>query len=163
MSGEEIWKDVTEYEGLYRISNTGKIKSLKKDKELIGDVNNDGYRRIRLYKNGCHERLFVHRLVAEHFVKNPHGYPYVNHKDGNKLNNHCSNLEYSTASQNVQHAYDLGLRFKNKLPMKKVRNIKRFYAKSSSATKSGIARMYGVSLRTINNILNDKKSSVQSS
>jgi hypothetical protein len=150
----EVWKPIIDYEGLYKVSNTGKIHSLRKNKNLKGDPNNDGYLRIRLYKN-CHfERLFIHRLVAEHYVKNPHGYPYVNHKDGNKLNNNETNLEYSTASQNIQHAYDLGLRRKDKLPMKKVRNIKRMYKLSTNeVTKTEIARIYGITLRTLNNIL----------
>lgn len=55
--------------------------------------------------------VFVHRCVAEAFIPNIHNYPMINHKDGNKLNNHVENLEWCTCSMNIQHAYDTGLKF----------------------------------------------------
>lgn len=81
---EEIWKDVVGYEGLYQVSNLGRIKRDKlKKPELI----NKGYYRVSLSKDGTVRRYFVHRLVAEAFIPNPEKYPIVNHKDLNPLNN----------------------------------------------------------------------------
>lgn len=84
-------------------NHTGKPKALrhiiKKGYHVVGLTNKDGKRRFR----------FVHRLVAELFIDNPDGLPQINHKDGNKSNNHVSNLEWCTASHNIQHSYKTGL------------------------------------------------------
>lgn len=68
-----------------------------------------GYEKIILTKNNKSTLFSVHRLVALHFVPNPHNKAFVNHKDGNKLNNHASNLEWVTKSENTYHAYETGL------------------------------------------------------
>lgn len=91
----------------YIISNTGDIISPFSNKLLKGWINTDGYRCIQIQGKIC----LVHRLVAELYLK----YPYdiydvvVNHKDGNKLNNAVSNLEYVSRKYNTEHAFDLGL------------------------------------------------------
>lgn len=114
---KEIWKDIKGYEGLYQVSNYGRVKSLDRKSDIDGrlikskilkpGLNNPGYKFVILRKNGISENKMIHRLVAETFLNNP--MDCVNHKDGNKLNNHMSNLEWCTYSENKKHAYETGL------------------------------------------------------
>ena len=105
---EEIWKDVKEYEGLYQVSNMGRVKN---NHEKIRSIRTrkDGYQDIALYKNKNVKYKLIHRLVAEAFLHNPDNKKTVNHKDGDKTNNKVNNLEWSTASENTIHAYEKGL------------------------------------------------------
>lgn len=98
----EIWKPVVGYEGLYEVSNWGRVKSLKFGKELILKpcTNNCGYLHVVLSKNNKQKNFYVHRLVAQAFLPNPHNYPCVNHKDENPLNNNVENLEWCTYEYN---------------------------------------------------------------
>ena len=93
---KEEWRDIKGYEGLYQISNLGRIKSLK---------DNHGKYREKILKPGNSKgKLFkIHRLVAIHFIENPNNYPEVNHKDENPINNHVNNLEWCTAEYNVNY------------------------------------------------------------
>lgn len=101
---KEIWKDICGYEGLYQVSNLGRIKSFRasakfgKPKELIlkPSLINSGYGVVTLYKNGGKEKFQIHRLVASEFLENPQNLPCVNHKDENKINNCVTNLEWCT-------------------------------------------------------------------
>lgn len=102
---QELWKDIPGYEGKYQISNTGKVKSFAKGYERILVPNQS---RSYLYVGLCdhnHKKRtkLVHRLVAEAFVPNPHGYKEVNHKDENKLNNQSDNLEWCTRTYNMAY------------------------------------------------------------
>lgn len=94
--------------GELSVSKEGVVK--KDGKEIRQRKNSQGYMRVCIYKNGKRSRLFVHRLVAKAFIPNPGNKREVNHKDGNALNNHAYNLEWVTPSENIQHAYDTGLR-----------------------------------------------------
>ncbi len=105
----EIWKDIKGYEGLYQISNLGRVKSFRgsaklgKPKEFILKpcLINSGYYVVTLYANNRKKHKFqVHRLVAETFIDNPQGFPCVNHKDEDKTNNCVSNLEWCTYQYN---------------------------------------------------------------
>jgi uncharacterized HNH endonuclease L245 len=78
-------------------------------------TDNVGYKQCNLYKDGKKKYVRVHRLVAELFVPNPNNLPQVNHIDGNKLNNHYTNLEWVNNSQNTKHAFDNGLISKKRL------------------------------------------------
>jgi len=107
----EIWKDITGYNGFYQISNFGRVKSFFKDKKgviLKTHPTRLGYININL-KN---KNLSIHRLVAFAFVKNIDckTKKEVNHFDGNKANNHFTNLKWCTRSENTKHAWDTGLR-----------------------------------------------------
>lgn len=93
----------------YLIGSDGTVIGARNN-QLRVDLNKVGYERVSLCKDGVVKRVFVHKLVAEHYVPNPYGYPIVNHKDGNKRNNNADNLEWTTHQRNLQHALDTGLR-----------------------------------------------------
>ena len=95
----------------FYITTEGKLFNQKTQNWLKGSISG-GYRVFSLrHKNKKYDRL-AHRLVAEAFLENPNNFPLVNHKDGNKLNNCVDNLEWCTASENNQHAYDTELKEK---------------------------------------------------
>lgn len=101
----EIWKDVKEYEGLYKVSTLGRIKSLKFNKEKIlkQEKTQDGYLTVRLRKDGNVKHIGVHRLVAQAFIMNLNNLPQVNHKDEIKTNNNVDNLEWCTQQYNMSY------------------------------------------------------------
>lgn len=114
---KEIWKPVNGYEGIYEVSNLGRVKRLERqythakigERILKQELVRSGYLRVMLHKNGIGKRFLVHRLVADAFIENVNNYQYVNHIDANKRNNSISNLEWCTQKQNMQHAMKLGL------------------------------------------------------
>lgn len=116
---EEIWKDIYGYEGLYQVSNQGRIKSLPKkdgfyltpERFLQGGISNN-YRCVTLCKNGKQKSFSIHRLVAKAFVPNPDNLPQINHKDENKLNNRYDNLEWCTSAYNVNYGNCISKRAK---------------------------------------------------
>lgn len=108
---KEIWKDIKNYEGLYQVSNLGRIKNIKTQKILKNytSVKDKYYLKVSLYLNRKFKNFKVHRLVAQAFIPNPNNLPQVNHIDGNKSNNNVNNLEWCDNSHNVKEAYRLGL------------------------------------------------------
>lgn len=115
----EVWKDVKGFEGLYQVSNTGKVKSLgrvelmtgrhedayyRKRGERLLSQRNGVYKNVNLYKNSEAWNKLVHRLVAETFLENPLCLPEVNHLDENKFNNHLDNLEWADRRGNALHS-----------------------------------------------------------
>lgn len=120
---KEEWKDIHGWEGLYQISNKGNVRSLERTlvrkngrvffhqgNLLKPQPNSRGYLRVLLQMPGKRAVLFVHRLVAKHFVDNPkpEEYAIVNHIDNNFQNNNYSNLEWTTPLGNMQHAKKQG-------------------------------------------------------
>lgn len=117
MNDKEIWKDIEDYEGIYQISNLGRVKSLEKTmwnnhqnikkEEMILKPNKDGkgYFCVKLYKNKKCKMKKVHRLVAQAFIDNPNNKKQVNHIDGNKENNCVNNLEWCTCQENIKHSW----------------------------------------------------------
>lgn len=104
---KEIWKSLPGFEGLYSVSNHGRVKSFHNSIEgkLLSIKNATGwYLSFGVSRLGTTKTVRVHRVVAELFVPNPEGKKEVNHKDLNKQNNHHSNLEWCTPSENVSHA-----------------------------------------------------------
>ena len=103
-------KDIQGYEGLYTITEDGEVLSLYGKGRILKQTKSTArngvyYMKVELYKDLKYKGFRVHRLVAEAFIPNPENKPQVNHKDGNTLNNHISNLEWNTNSENNLHAY----------------------------------------------------------
>lgn len=98
-------KTLNGWEGIYQVSNTGKIRRLFKNKtrELKGVIKKGGYKSVLLKANGKYKCELIHRLVAKAFIPNPNDLPQVNHKDENKLNNNIDNLEWCTAKYNSNY------------------------------------------------------------
>ena len=107
------------YENDYSITSTGKVFSIKKGKfKELKQIEHNGkqpYYYVGLCRNGKKKNVFVHRLVALHFLDNSNDLPQVNHKDGNVHNNDVNNLEWVTNAENTQHAYDTFLNKKKQL------------------------------------------------
>ena len=102
----EHWKAIAGYEGIYEVSDLGRVKSLKYCKEKILKPQKDkyGYLQVCLCKDGHTKQLLVHRLVADEFVPNPNNLETVNHKDEVKTNNTVSNLEWMSREDNVAYS-----------------------------------------------------------
>lgn len=117
----EIWKDVIGYEGFYKVSNINGIKSLKRmewsgnryrkrGERILKYCIRNGYPSVILSKNSIKKHFTIHSLVAMHHVPNPLNLPEVNHKFGNKLDYRASQLEWTTRSDNMKHAFAIGLK-----------------------------------------------------
>lgn len=116
---DEIWKPILDFEGLYEVSNLGRVKSLvltgqghrnkRSERILRHGINSSGYPLVSLQNNKFKKSLAVHRLVATAFIENPTNKPCVNHIDGNKSNNMIDNLEWVSFSENNNHAWLNGL------------------------------------------------------
>lgn len=100
---KELWKDIKGYEGIYQVSNLGRVKRVTTDRVLKGCKNTKGYLKVDLYKNGSQSNKRIHRLVAQAFIPNPDNTSQVNHIDENKTNNAISNLEWVTSKENINH------------------------------------------------------------
>lgn len=106
---DELCKDVVGFEGLYSVNTNGIVKRISSQRAL-SPAKRNGYKIITISgRKVLKKTLKIHRIVAEAFIPNPENKPYVNHKDGNKLNNSLHNLEWVTAKENMQHAYKTGL------------------------------------------------------
>ena len=101
-SDDEI-KDIKGYEGLYGVTEDGKVYSYTSKKFLKRTLDIEGYEQVILYKNKHRKTYKVHRLVALAYIPNPNNFPQVNHRDENKTNNNVSNLEWCTAKYNSNY------------------------------------------------------------
>lgn len=114
----EEWRVIEGTNGRYEVSNTGKVRSMNYHKtglvkELKQKIDKYGYCTVILHINGKQKYPSVHRLVAKAFIPNPDNKPQVNHISGNKKDNSIDNLEWCTVSENVKHAFDIGLKEKS--------------------------------------------------
>lgn len=111
---QEIWKDIKGYEGLYQVSNKGRVKSLDRyvlrngntlfvRGVILSQLNNRGYLTVRLCNSGKYKNYFVHRLVANAFIHNDNNYFEINHIDENKHNNYVENLEWCDRKYNINY------------------------------------------------------------
>jgi len=156
----ELWKTIDGYTD-YQVSNLGKIKSLKHNKEKILKQIDNGFNYLYVYlcKNNICQTFYIHRLVGIAFIPNTHNKPCINHKDGNKQNNYVDNLEWCTHSENMKHAFKIGLRNQqgnnspnHKLNKNDVLIIRDLYLYGNSQNK--ISKIYGVSRSCIEHIVN---------
>jgi len=119
---EEIWKEIKGYEGYYKVSNFGNVKSLRRkimtskghyhtvnSRVMVLKKDTNGYSSVILSKNQITNQFRVHRLVADAFIPNVENLKCVNHIDGNKKNNKVENLEWVTHSENSRHSVKIGL------------------------------------------------------
>jgi hypothetical protein len=164
----EIWEWIPECEGRYMVSNFGRIRkhfiNHKGPNSSTGQIiefnpNDYGYkaRAIKVVREGKDKvKMFkVHRLVGVLFVANPNDYPMINHLDGDKLNNHYANLEWTTAVANVNHAINAGLRPRSHAQVlndEKVRAIRKEYD-DTMITMEELSVKYNTTIQTINNCL----------
>lgn len=168
---QEIWKDIKGFEGFYQISNFGRVKRLSvrcgtvvlKEKIRALSLTPDGYVRIRLQHGSKDITTRVHRIVATHFLEGTG--ETVNHKDGDKTNNRVDNLEWMDRHEQLVHAYKLRLKkpesgtksANSKLTESDIEFIRKTF-KSGCRTKgaSALGRKFGVSHRTILNLIEGK-------
>jgi len=169
---DEIWKDISGYEGCYQVSNLGRVRSCdrytshKTGTQFVRGqllkpwMNDKGYFYVQLHKDSKGKKEKVHRLVAFAFVDGFFEGSQVNHIDGVKINNQASNLEFCTASKNMYHSYSMGLQ-----PVRNVKGERHPSAKlttqdvlaireriSNGDRRSDIAKDYPVTVDTIHSI-----------
>lgn len=148
----------------YKVTDDGQVIG-KRGKVMIGHVDKCGYLEVLFSYYPKSFQMRVHRLVAEAFISNPNNLPCVNHKDGNKLNNCVSNLEWCTHSENTIHAYETGLEKKvlgenhhaHKLTNDAVKYIKSVYIKRHSEFgATALAKKFKVDRTTISDVIRNK-------
>lgn len=135
---EEIWKDISNYEGKYEVSNLGRVRRLSYNgtgeiKFLKQSTNKRRYKRVGLCKNGKMKNCYVHRLVAITFIPNPNNHKEVNHKDENPANNNVNNLEWCTSEYNNNY----GTRNKRAGESKKGKSFSEEHKKKLSKSHKG--------------------------
>jgi hypothetical protein len=167
---QERWLPVVGFEGLYEVSDFGRVRSLdkefntgfgkvaKKGRIMRLKLEKTGYPRVKLCKNGTSKHCNVHRLVAEAFLPNPENKRTVNHKDSNRANNLLSNLEWATNSENQIHSFQMG-RVNEGAPRKltALQEDDVLMLLSMGMKQWKVAEMYGVSQPTISNILKQRR------
>ena len=138
---KKIWKDILNYEKIYKISNFGEIYSIKNNM-ILKPVLKNGYSYVSLNKNGKCKTFRVHKLVAMAFIPNPNDLPCINHKDENKLNNRVDNLEWCTYKYNNNYGkkreeiYQMNI---NGEILRKWKNVKEA-SKTLKISESGIRK-----------------------
>lgn len=170
-----IWKAIQGYEGYYEVSDTGLVRSLDrvvpdtksglkhlkgkimKQTESIGRTRDSGYYVVNLRKNHTTNVTPVHRIVAETFIENSQGLPTVNHIDGDKHNNHVTNLEWVSYSENNIHALKNGLRNPRGICIRQMDLDGRFISDFKSACEA--SRVTGIGRAMISHCVNGRANS----
>lgn len=151
MQSSELWKTIEGYPD-YRISDRGRVISLKGDipRFLNPATDTHGYLKVSLSENSkCDHNCRIHKLVAAAFIPNPENKPEINHIDGNKTNNHVSNLEWVTRSENSRHAFKTGLNAVCKAKITAKQAIEIFLKARSGHSIYSLSKEYGLNTGTI--------------
>lgn len=157
----EIWvslNGVVECGEYYQVSNLGNIRSIDrfinnriiKGQPIKTSLDRYGYVKVRFRNRGKVKNHSVHVLVGLAFIPNPTNKPQINHKDGNKQNNHVDNLEWCTGEENQQHAFKTGLNYNHnrKMSDKDINKAKELY-NNGNYTYSKLAKIFNVSISTM--------------
>jgi len=144
-SPKEIWVPVVGYEGFYDVSNLGNVRSYHNGKwgcsdkpRLLKAYQGKHYKYVFLCGRDRRGHAYIHRLVAEAFIPNPNNYGYINHIDGNKLNNSVENLEWCTQKHNIQHALSSGLLRSRRVRNKRTGQV--FPSVKAASIEAGVCR-----------------------
>lgn len=152
MDNLEIWADIIDYVGLYKVSNKGRVYNTVTNTILAVYTDRGGYNKCTLMKDKQRKSCLLHRIVAKAFIPNHENKKTINHIDGDKSNNSVSNLEWATMSENSKHAWQTGLKKssnngRSKLTEADVLKIRERYAAGESGAI--IAKSYGVSKQNV--------------
>lgn len=171
---EEVWKDIKGFEGMYQVSNTGKVRSLDREitkpnrygniqnfkfkgRELQFNDNGNGYLSVQL---GRKNRRYVHRLVAEAFIDNPFELPSINHIDNDRKNNNATNIEWVTQQENIQHKVNQDRQLKGETsPVSKLTEVEVLKIRtllSKGIPQWRIGKLFGVKQSSISSIKTGK-------
>lgn len=177
---EEIWKDVTGFEGLYQVSTYGNVRSCDrivfpcgnnlsmklKGRLLAPGENKKGYYHVNLSKNGKTKCFRIHRLVAEHFIENKNILPEVNHIDEIKSHNNYKNLEWSSHINNIRHGTGINRSAKSRIGTQntfgertgssKLKEYQVIEILNSKKLLTELSEIYGVGISCLSNIKNKK-------
>jgi hypothetical protein len=162
----EIWKDIIDFEGFYKINDLGEVysydryvncvhgsKRLMRGRKMKPYLGKDGYLYCLLTVNKTSKHIALHRLLAIHFIPNPDNKREVNHIDTNKLNNSLGNLEWATPKENIQHSIKVGTNTQclpgEKNPAARLTTEQVLIIRSAEGSHTSIAKVFGVSRRTI--------------
>lgn len=154
----EVWRDIHGYEGLYKVSDLGRIKSLEKQKGKFFknstimklSLDKDGYCKVGLSKESKCVSKTVHRLVAFEFIPNPENKKFVNHKKGIKIDNRAIELEWVTQSENEKHAHKIGLK---KVSLTGIGRLGVLHKKSKSVNQYDLNGVFIKNWESMNTIL----------
>lgn len=171
MDKNEIWKDIKDYEGIYQVSNLGRVKSIERKEinklgiermlkeKILKCLKVLGYFHISLSKDSIVKQFKIHRLVAQVFIPNPENKPQVNHKNGIRHDNRVENLEWVTASENMKHAVKYNL-LKPHDKMKGSKNGRAKLTENEVYVIKGLLKYTSLKQRQIAEIFNIQKCTV---
>lgn len=157
---KEKWKEIIGFEGLYEISNMGRVRNPRTGRILKLNANTVGYLQAPLTKNGKCIPKCVHKLVAEAFIKNPMHYKEVNHLDENKQNNAVNNLKWCTHRENIMYGTCIDRAKKKRketCPPKKVLAIFQDNSTHCYNSASEASNQLGISVNGIYSVLSGNR------